>query len=113
MGMGGGHTAQLARGGRRRAAACVCLPSAGCLADGVLESGAACRISSLLQAAAGSIFSPPELPWVWRRGGEGQGEGRWGGLSRRGELKVNARRHNGEAEVCGGGDAAAAAAAAW
>lgn len=59
---------------------------AGCLTDSVLETWAACRISSLLQAAAGSIFSPPAPMGL---------EGR-GGLSRRGELKVNVCRHNGE-----------------
>lgn len=87
---------QLARGGRRRAAARLCLAaSVGCLTKAVLETGAACRISSVLQAAAGSIFSPPpQLPWVEREGGREVGEG--GGLSRRGELKVNVCRHNGE-----------------
>lgn len=40
-------------------AECVWLAGPGCLTDAVLETGAACRISSLLQAAAGSIFSPP------------------------------------------------------
>lgn len=65
---------QLARGGRHWAAATVCLAaSAGCLTDAVLETGAACRISSLLQAAAGSIFSPPQLPWVGREGRRGGG----------------------------------------
>lgn len=50
----------------------VCLAAlAGCLTDGVLETGAACRISSLLQAAAGSIFSPP-APMGWE-GGDGGG----------------------------------------
>lgn len=38
------------------------------LADGVPETGAACRISSLLQAAAGSIFSPP-APMGWEEEG--------------------------------------------
>lgn len=71
---------QLARGGQHRAIARVCLAaSAGCLTDGVLESRAACRISSLLQAAACSIFSPP-APMGWEGGREGEGEG---GLSRR------------------------------
>lgn len=62
------HVVQLARGGQHRAAARVCLAaSAGCLTDAVLETGAACRISSLLQAAAGSIFSPP-APMGWEGG---------------------------------------------
>lgn len=71
---------QLARGGQHRAAARFCLAaSAGCLADGVLETGAACRISSLLQAAAGSIFSPP-APMGWEGGREGGEEGGVGGV---------------------------------
>lgn len=61
---------RLARGGRRWPAQ----SSRVCLADGELETGAACRISSPLQAAGGSIFSPPPAPV-----GE---EGGWG-LSRR------------------------------
>lgn len=74
---------RLARGGRRWPAQ----SSRVCLADGELETGAACRISSPLQAAVGSIFSPPpQLPWVRREGG--------GCLVA--ELKVNVRRHNGE-----------------
>lgn len=79
---------RLARGGRRWPAQ----SSRVCLADGELETGAACRISSPLQAAVGSIFSPPpparppQLPWVRKEGG--------GCLVA--ELKVNVRRHNGE-----------------
>lgn len=79
----------------------VCLAaSAGCLTDGVLETGAACRISSLLQAAAGSIFSPPSSHGLEGRVGRGGG-----GLSRRGELKVNVCRHNGEGLPPHGGEA--------
>lgn len=70
------HIVQLARGGQLRAAARVCLTVWWCARG----TGAACRISSLLQAAAGSIFSPPQLPWVERgrerEGGKGWG---WGG----------------------------------
>lgn len=73
---------RLARGGRRWPAQ----SSRAWLAHGELETGAACRISSPLQAAVGSIFSPPQLPWGRREGG--------GCLVA--ELKVNVRRHNGE-----------------
>lgn len=52
------HIVQLDRGGQHRAAGSLCA-SAGCLTDGVLKTGAACRISSPLQATVGSIFSPP------------------------------------------------------
>lgn len=90
-----GRVVQLARGGRHRAAARVCLAAwIGCLTEAVLETGAACRISSVLQAAAGSIFSPPSSHGL--RGREGGREVGEGGLSRRGELKVNVCRHNGE-----------------
>lgn len=71
------HIVQLARGGQLRAATRVCLTVWWCARG----TGAACRISSLLQAAAGSIFSPPQLPWVERgrerEGGKGWG---WGGV---------------------------------
>lgn len=70
---------QLARGVRRWPAQ----SSTACLAAGELETGAACRISSLLSA----LFLGPPAPM-----GE---EGGWG-LSRRRELKVNVCRHNGE-----------------
>lgn len=74
---------QLARGGQHRAEARVRLASsAGCLTDGVLETRAACRISSPLQAAAGSIFSPP-APMGWEGGREGGGEGGGGSVSSR------------------------------
>lgn len=68
-----------------------------CLAAGEPETGAACRISSPLQAAGGSIFSPPPPthPPPAPMGEDGGREG-WWGLSRRRELKVNVRRHNGE-----------------
>lgn len=61
---------QLARGGRHRAAASVRLAGLGRRTAGVLETGAACTIGSLLQAAGGSIFSPP-APVGWA--GEGGG----------------------------------------
>lgn len=68
-----------------------------CLAAGEPETGAACRISSPLQAAGGSIFSPPPPahPPPAPMGEDGGREG-WWGLSRRRELKVNVCRHNGE-----------------
>lgn len=65
------HIVQLARGGQLRAATRVCLTVWWCARG----TGVACRISSLLQAAAGSIFSPPPAPMGWEREGGG-----WGGV---------------------------------
>lgn len=61
------HIVQLARGGQLRAATRVCLTVWWCARG----TGVACRISSLLQAAAGSIFSPPPAPIGWEREGGG------------------------------------------
>lgn len=61
------HIVQLARGGQLRAATRVCLTVWWCARG----TGVACRISSLLQAAAGSIFSPPPSSHRLREGGRG------------------------------------------
>lgn len=76
-------------------------PESVSLSDGVLEglglhaeSAPCCRLLPAL------FLAPPQLPSV-ERGREG-GEG---GLSRRGELKVNVCRHNGEGLLPHGGRA--------
>lgn len=86
-------------------------PESVSLSDGVLkglglhaESAPCCRLLPTLFLAP--TTPTPQLPWVERDGGKGWvGGWGWGGLSRRGELKVNVCRHNGEGLLPHGGRA--------